>query len=307
MCAPPRAPSAWAAEKARWRSAICRCPAFGDANVVRARWWIFFAIAVLAAYVFVQMMAEEGGVPYYFIYLTNWTGCATVAYATLALLAAREGARRAAEEEGAAPSSSEARGEPTPSPDDDADDASDRDAAAAARIPWPVHALWLVKAIALVCQIFITIMYWALLFPLTDGHVSGPNVVAHGALLLVVLFDFLACNRLAVGAATDLGLVYLFGVVFLLWSALFALGIPGARNTAGEPHVYSVLAWKSEAATAGVVVAASLAVVVPISFALACAVTTARDRRMGPADVPGHGAEDAEDARGVEARSGERV
>jgi hypothetical protein len=271
---------------------------------VRARWWIFFAIAVLAAYVFVQMMAEEGGVPYYFIYLTNWTGCATVAYATLALLAAREGARRAAEEEGAAPSSSEARGEPTPSPDDDADDASDRDAAAAARIPWPVHALWLVKAIALVCQIFITIMYWALLFPLTDGHVSGPNVVAHGALLLVVLFDFLACNRLAVGAATDLGLVYLFGVVFLLWSALFALGIPGARNTAGEPHVYSVLAWKSEAATAGVVVAASLAAVVPISFALACAVTTARDRRMGPADVPGHG---AEDARGVEARSGERV
>ena len=68
--------------------------------------------------------------------------------------------------------------------------------------------------------------------------------------------------------------------------------------------MYSVLAWESEAATAGVVVAASLAAVVPISFALACAVTTARDRRMGPADVPGYG---AEDARGVEARSGERV
>ena len=81
-------------------------------------------------------MVRDDGIPYYFIWLTNWTGMVTAVYAVLHAWATRRAARLR----------------------------DDQDAGDATEIPRGVHALWALKCIAPVAQLLITTVYWGVLW-----------------------------------------------------------------------------------------------------------------------------------------------
>ena len=159
----------WAAEKARWRDTVLRCPGLGDHRVVLARDSVACLACALELYVFLHLMIRDDGIPYYFIWLTNWTGMATVAYAVLHAWATRCAARLRDDV---------ASHEPSGVRDDDS-----------TPIPAGVHALWALKCINPVAQLFITVVYWGVLWRPWYGPVTPHNVVAHGALYAVTLVD----------------------------------------------------------------------------------------------------------------------
>ena len=179
---PPRR-AGWAQEKARWRSSILDCPLLGDARrAVRARAALAFFVVAWTSYDLVDSLVGDDGVPYYFIFLTNWAACISVAYVLTAVYAARLAARS-----------------PPRDPDDhesgprpDADTGADPP-------PRVVHAMWLVKAPALVAQLFVTIMYWALLYRPSYGPVTATNVATHGIICAGLIFDHAA--RIAFASA----------------------------------------------------------------------------------------------------------
>ena len=208
---PPRASSShdsvssWVAEKARWRDVVLRCPWLGDHRVVPARDAVASLTSAMALYVFLHLMVRDDGIPYYFIWLTNWTGMVTAVYAVLHAWATRRAARLR----------------------------DDQDAGDATEIPRGVHALWALKCIAPVAQLLITTVYWGVLWRPQYGPVSAYNVVAHGVLYSVTLVDFVALNRFTIDSRTDLANAYAYGGIYVCFNLVYTF-IPGATTTQGR-------------------------------------------------------------------------
>ena len=262
---PPRR-AGWAQEKARWRSSILDCPLLGDARrAVRARAALAFFVVAWTSYDLVDSLVGDDGVPYYFIFLTNWAACISVAYVLTAVYAARLAAR--------SPPRDPDEHESGPRPD--ADTGADPP-------PRVVHALWLVKAPALVAQLFVTIMYWALLYRPSYGPVTAMNVATHGIICAGLIFDHAALHRVRVGGWGDFLACYAFLLTYLAFNVLYTLAIPGATDDQGNPYVYEILAWRTHANRAGAVVAFAAFVVTPICFALATGTSRLRDRWLFP-------------------------
>lgn len=236
---------------------------------MHARAALAFFVVAWASYVFVDSLVGDDGVPYYFIFLTNWTACISVAYVLTAAFAARLAAR--------SPPRDPDDHESGPRPDPDADPDADPDPP-----PRVVHALWLVKAPALVAQLFITIMYWGLLYRPVYGPVTAPNVAAHGVICAALVFDHAALHRVPVGGWSDFLACYAFLLAYLAFNALYTLGIPGATDDNGNPYVYEILAWRTHANRAGAVVAFAAFAMTPICFALATGTSRLRDRWLFP-------------------------
>ena len=224
-----RQAASWSEGKKQWRSTILRCPLFdADADAVdrsggsglaaagrherersaalKARFSVAVVTSVLTTYVFVERMKIDDGHPYYFIYLTNWTGMISFIYVVLAAHASYVAHRQHhrhhryrgfdgdglvdGDDEGGAPSSSSSppsmalvimsssSGSPPHSPVDAADAAAA--AAPNVQVPFHIHALWAVKATAPVAQFVITIMFWGLLYRPEYGPVTALSVIAHG-------------------------------------------------------------------------------------------------------------------------------
>ena len=174
---PPRR-AGWAQEKARWRSSILDCPLLGDARrAVRARAALAFFVVAWTSYDLVDSLVGDDGVPYYFIFLTNWAACISVAYVLTAVYAARLAARS------------------PPRDPDDHESGPRPDADTGADPPPASSAMWLVKAPALVAQLFVTIMYWALLYRPSYGPVTATNVATHGIICAGLIFDHARCTR----------------------------------------------------------------------------------------------------------------
>ena len=277
--------SRWLDERARWRAFVTQCPLVGPhpRRVLRARAFLCTATLALVLFVLVENLVESEGTPFYFIWLTNWTGALTGVYAATHLIATA----RAFEDAGT--SGFRTPGEGTERIDVDENTDAERTRRAPARaprtddVPRVARALWFCKASAPTCQFLITLMYWAILYNPAFAKPSASNVTAHGGLCAALLVDLLAAARLPVGECLfDFLGAFAFLLAYLAFNVAFTLG--GAKNNAGDEYVYEILAWRTHAVRAVIVIAFVALIVTPLSFFVAAASARIRDRCFFPTE-----------------------
>ena len=263
--------SRWLDERARWREFVTQCPLVGPdpRRVLRARALLTTATSALVLFVLVENLVEAKGTPFYFIWLTNWTGALTGVYAATHFLAT---ARAFKDAETSSPQTSVEAVDVDVDPGDDTERRVSVHARAGDDVPRVARALWFCKATAPTCQFLITLMYWAILYNPAFAEPSASNVTAHGGLCAALAVDLLGAARLPVGAFDFLG-AFAFMLAYLVFNVAFTLS--GGTNEAGDEYVYEVRA---------VIVVAFVAVVVlPLSFFVAWGSARLRDACFFPA------------------------
>ena len=271
--------SRWLDERARWREFVTQCPLVGPdpRRVLRARALLTTATSALVLFVLVENLVEAKGTPFYFIWLTNWTGALTGVYAATHFLAT---ARAFKDAETSSPQTSVEAVDVDVDPGDGTERRVSTHARAGDDVPRVARALWLCKATAPTCQILITLMYWAILYNPAFAEPSASNVTAHGGLCAALVVDLLGAARLPVGAFDFLG-AFAFMLAYLVFNVAFTLS--GGTNEAGDEYVYEILAWRTHAVRAVIVVAFVALVVLPLSFFVAWGSARLRDACFFPA------------------------
>jgi len=300
--------SRWLDERARWREFVTQCPLVGPdpRRVLRTRAFLTTATSALVLFVLVENLVEAEGTPFYFVWLTNWTGALTGVYAATHFLAT---ARAFKDAETSSPQTSVEAVDVDVDPGDGTERRVSTHARAGDDVPRVARALWLCKATAPTCQILITLMYWAILYDPAYAKPSASNVTAHGGLCLALLVDLLAAARLPVGESLfDFLGAFAFLLAYLAFNVAFTLG--GAKNNAGDEYVYEILAWRTHAVRAVIVVAFVGLIVLPLSFFVAAFSARIRDAYFFPTqslraedraavrvDAPGEGHGEGGEAR----------
>ena len=271
--------SRWLDERARWREFVTQCPLVGPdpRRVLRARALLTTATGALVLFVLVENLVEAEGTPFYFIWLTNWTGALTGVYAATHFLAT---ARAFKDAETSSPQTSVEAVDVDVDPGDDTERRVSVHARAGDDVPRVARALWFCKATAPTCQFLITLMYWAILYNPAFAEPSASNVTAHGGLCAALAVDLLGAARLPVGAFDFLG-AFAFMLAYLVFNVAFTLS--GGTNEAGDEYVYEILAWRTHAVRAVIVVAFVAVVVLPLSFFVAWGSARLRDACFFPA------------------------
>ena len=271
--------SRWLDERARWREFVTQCPLVGPdpRRVLRARALLTTATGALVLFVLVENLVEAKGTPFYFIWLTNWTGALTGVYAATHFLAT---ARAFKDAETSSPQTSVEAVDVDVDPGDDTERRVSVHARAGDDVPRVARALWFCKATAPTCQFLITLMYWAILYNPAFAEPSASNVTAHGGLCAALAVDLLGAARLPVGAFDVFG-AFAFLIAYLAFNVAFTLS--GATNEAGDEYVYEILAWRTHAVRAVIVVAFVALVVLPLSFFVAWGSARLRDACFFPA------------------------
>ena len=271
--------SRWLDERARWREFVTQCPLVGPdpRRVLRTRAFLTIATSALVLFVLVENLVEAEGTPFYFIWLTNWTGALTGVYAATHFLAT---ARAFKDAETSSPQTSVEAVDVDVDPGDGTERRVSTHARAGDDVPRVARALWLCKATAPTCQILITLMYWAILYNPAFAEPSASNVTAHGGLCAALAVDLLGAARLPVGAFDFLG-AFAFMLAYLVFNVAFTLS--GGTNEAGDEYVYEILAWRTHAVRAVIVVAFVALVVLPLSFFVAWGSARLRDACFFPA------------------------
>ena len=266
--------SRWIDERARWREFVTRCPLVGPdpRRVLWTRAFLTTATSALVLFVMVENLVEAKGTPYYFVWLTNWTGALTGVYAATHFLAT---ARAFKDAETSSPQTSVEAVDVDVDPGDDTERRVSVHARAGDDVPRVARALWFCKATAPTCQFLITLMYWAILYNPAFAEPSASNVTAHGGLCAALLFDLFGAAALPARLAFDFLNALVFLVAYLAFNLAFTLG--GATNDAGEPYVYEILAWRTHPARAVVVVAFVAFFAFPLSFGVVWASARLRD------------------------------
>ena len=271
--------SRWLDERARWREFVTQCPLVGPdpRRVLRARAFLCTATLSLVLFVLVENLVEAEGTPFYFIWLTNWTGALTGVYAATHFLAT---ARAFKDAETSSPQTSVEAVDVDVDPGDDTERRVSVHARAGDDVPRVARALWFCKATAPTCQFLITLMYWAILYNPAFAEPSASNVTAHGGLCAALVVDLLGAARLPVGAF-DFLVAFAFLLAYLAFNVAFTLS--GGTNQAGDEYVYEILAWRTHAVRAVIVVAFVALVVLPLSFFVAWGSARLRDACFFPA------------------------
>ena len=271
--------SRWLDERARWREFVTQCPLVGPdpRRVLRARALLTTATSALVLFVLVENLVEAEGTPFYFVWLTNWTGALTGVYAATHFLAT---ARAFKDAETSSPQTSVEAVDVDVDPGDGTERRVSTHARAGDDVPRVARALWLCKATAPTCQILITLMYWAILYNPAFAEPSASNVTAHGGLCAALVVDLLGAARLPVGAF-DFLVAFAFLLAYLAFNVAFTLS--GGTNQAGDEYVYEILAWRTHAVRAVIVVAFVALVVLPLSFFVAWGSARLRDACLFPA------------------------
>ena len=271
--------SRWLDERARWREFVTQCPLVGPdpRRVLRTRAFLTTATSALVLFVLVENLVEAEGTPFYFIWLTNWTGALTGVYAATHFLAT---ARAFKDAETSSPQTSVEAVDVDVDPGDDTERRVSVHARAGDDVPRVARALWFCKATAPTCQFLITLMYWAILYTPAFAEPSASNVTAHGGLCAALVVDLLGAARLPVGAFDFLG-AFAFMLAYLVFNVAFTLS--GGTNQAGDEYVYEILAWRTHAVRAVIVVAFVALVVLPLSFFVAWGSARLRDAYFFPA------------------------
>lgn len=244
----------WIEERSRWREIVVRCPVFHDDRnkALRARVVSTTTILALALFVMVENVIHSEGTPYYFIWLTNWTGLLTGTYAVTFCWATVVAARE----------------EHTVGNDDGINGNSQT------QIPLAVRILWRTKAAAPVCQLLITIMYWGLLYSPKYTNVTADNVVAHGGLCFMMVTSLTLTARMSLNNLIDLWNTYAFLLTYMTFNIIYTLAIPNGENNDGQPYVYEILHWNGHPERATIVVVVTAFIMVPISYGVALGLTT---------------------------------
>ena len=120
----------------------------------------------------------------------------------------------------------------------------------------------------------------AILYNPAFAEPSASNVTAHGGLCAALAVDLLGAARLPVGAFDFLG-AFAFMLAYLVFNVAFTLS--GGTNEAGDEYVYEILAWRTHAVRAVIVVAFVAVVVLPLSFFVAWGSARLRDACFFPA------------------------
>ena len=271
--------SRWLDERARWREFVTQCPLVGPdpRRVLRTRAFLTTATSALVLFVLVENLVEAKGTPFYFIWLTNWTGALTGVYAATHFLAT---ARAFKDAETSSPQTSVEAVDVDVDPGDDTERRVSVHARAGDDVPRVARALWFCKATAPTCQFLITLMYWAILYNPAFAEPSASNVTAHGGLCAALVVDLLGAARLPVGAF-DFLVAFAFLLAYLAFNVAFTLS--GGTNQAGDEYVYEILAWRTHAVRAVIVVAFVALVVLPLSFFVAWGSARLRDACFFPA------------------------
>ena len=271
--------SRWLDERARWREFVTQCPLVGPdpRRVLRTRAFLTTATSALVLFVLVENLVEAEGTPFYFVWLTNWTGALTGVYAATHFLAT---ARAFKDAETSSPQTSVEAVDVDVDPGDGTERRVSTHARAGDDVPRVARALWLCKATAPTCQILITLMYWAILYNPAFAEPSASNVTAHGGLCAALVVDLLGAARLPVGAF-DFLVAFAFLLAYLAFNVAFTLS--GGTNQAGDEYVYEILAWRTHAVRAVIVVAFVALVVLPLSFFVAWGSARLRDACFFPA------------------------
>ena len=271
--------SRWLDERARWREFVTQCPLVGPdpRRVLRTRAFLTTATSALVLFVLVENLVEAEGTPFYFIWLTNWTGALTGVYAATHFLAT---ARAFKDAETSSPQTSVEAVDVDVDPGDDTERRVSVHARAGDDVPRVARALWFCKATAPTCQFLITLMYWAILYNPAFAEPSASNVTAHGGLCAALVVDLLGAARLPVGAF-DFLVAFAFLLAYLAFNVAFTLS--GGTNQAGDEYVYEILAWRTHAVRAVIVVAFVALVVLPLSFFVAWGSARLRDACFFPA------------------------
>ena len=218
----------------------------------------------LVLFVLVDNFIENAGTPYYLIWLTNWTGLLTGAYAATFMLATWQGLKH--NQDSAAPA--HARGARGLAENDCGD-----------WIPRSARALWYIKASAPSSQILITLMYWGVLYD-PAYVVKASNAVAHGGLCFAMVLDLACTSRMPFGKRAlilDVACSYAFLCAYLLFNVVYTTAIPGAKNDDGQPYVYEILAWRTHPLRSFAVVLFVALGVAPVSFGIAAGLAKVRD------------------------------
>ena len=271
--------SRWLDERARWREFVTQCPLVGPdpRRVLRTRAFLTTATSALVLFVLVENLVEAEGTPFYFIWLTNWTGALTGVYAATHFLAT---ARAFKDAETSSPQTSVEAVDVDVDPGDGTERRVSTHARAGDDVPRVARALWFCKATAPTCQNLITLMYWAILYNPAFAEPSASNVTAHGGLCAALVVDLLGAARLPVGAF-DFLVAFAFLLAYLAFNVAFTLS--GGTNQAGDEYVYEILAWRTHAVRAVIVVAFVALVVLPLSFFVAWGSARLRDACFFPA------------------------
>ena len=148
--------------------------------------------------------------------------------------------------------------------------------------PTSARITWGLFVIAINVEIFITCMYWVLVF---DGEpLFFSNIYDHGGLMLVVAFDGYFIHRIPI-RFKQIGLVYMVEVSYLLWTVIHALaGIGNPDFTEDlegmdDDALYSSLNWKERTGASGVLAVLVIAVAVPIIFLITWSISVIVPRR----------------------------
>jgi hypothetical protein len=117
------------------------------------------------------------------------------------------------------------------------------------RVTGRVKLTWIMCAIAVHAQLFVTILFWTLLYNPGD-NVKFLTAYQHGGLFLLVLIDALIINRIPLRFMHWYGFVLPFMLSYLAWSGIHAyldLGNPNEYDNdpaTNDDAIYPVLAWR---------------------------------------------------------------
>ena len=123
--------------------------------------------------------------------------------------------------------------------------------------------MWGLYSLAAPSVLIVTILYWSVVYDKGRVDVSMENLMAHGGVLLMVLFDGLIIAHIPVRMKQILYL-YIVSVAFIAWTVIDDLVVTG--NDAEKDAIDNVFSWKTKPLWAGLWTAVTLLAIVPAAY-----------------------------------------
>ncbi|KAL3822566.1 hypothetical protein ACHAXA_007677 [Cyclostephanos tholiformis] len=136
-----------------------------------------------------------------------------------------------------------------------------------------VKSTWALFAIAAPGQVMVTILYWTLEFDV-DDEVTYVNVMTHGIVMLVIMFDGFILSRIPI-RMKQFVLFESVAALYILWTIIHdysGIGNPyadGETSTQNDDAIYESIAWKNNIDGAAIICVVALIVANPVIF-MAC-------------------------------------
>lgn len=126
--------------------------------------------------------------------------------------------------------------------------------------------IWALYALAAPAEIIVTVGYWGMEWDGSMAVIGYRNIMVHGGVLLLVLFEGLFVNRIPLRLRHVAFLVfYLIG--YLVWTIVHSvLEIGNPSTPEDDDTLYTVLQWKSDPLSTAKVAAIFMFILAPIAF-----------------------------------------